>query len=285
MSKISIPDLKAKKDRNEKIIMLTAYDYPTAKILEEINLDLILVGDSVGNVVLGYDSTVPVTMEEMLHHTKAVRRGAKNTFLIADMPFLSYQVSDTEALRNAGRFIKEAGSDAVKVEGGRNILDRIKAIIKAGIPVLGHLGLTPQTATMLGGLKTQGRSLKDAERIYQDSIILEEAGCFALVLECVPQQLAKVITQKLSIPVIGIGAGKFCDGQVLVTPDILGISEDFKPKFVKQYLNLHKSILDALSKFKTEVQNGKFPSPEQSFNMKPEVLNNLMQQIKKSENE
>jgi 3-methyl-2-oxobutanoate hydroxymethyltransferase len=191
MSKLTIPQIKEKKNKGEKITMLTAYDFPMAKLIEEAGVDMVLVGDSVGNVVLGYDSTVPVTMDEMIHHAKAVRRGAPNTFLIGDMPFLSYQISDEEAVRNAGRFIKEAGCDAVKVEGGREVIDRIKAIIKAGIPVLGHLGLTPQTATMLGGLKVQGKDIESAKKIFEDSLLLEEAGCFGIVLECVPQELAK----------------------------------------------------------------------------------------------
>jgi 3-methyl-2-oxobutanoate hydroxymethyltransferase len=279
MSKLTIPQIKEKKNKGEKITMLTAYDFPMAKLIEEAGVDIILVGDSVGNVVLGYDSTVPVTMDEMIHHAKAVRRGAPNTFLIGDMPFLSYQISDEEAVRNAGRFIKEAGCDAVKVEGGREVIDRIKAIIKAGIPVLGHLGLTPQTATMLGGLKVQGKDIESAKKIFEDSLLLEEAGCFGIVLECVPQELAKAITEKISIPTIGIGAGKFCDGQVLVTHDLLGLFDRFRPKFVKQYLNLWPQILNALKEFCEEVKGGKFPSDEHSFKLKKETAENLFQVI------
>ena len=280
MAKITIPELKKKKVNGEKITMLTAYDYPTAKLLQKAEIDLILVGDSVGNVILGYHSTVEVSMEEMIHHTKAVRRGAPESFIIGDMPFLSYQVSDEDAVKNAGRFIKEGGCDAVKVEGGREVGDRIAAIIKAGIPVMGHLGLTPQTATMLGGLKVQGRDIQTARKIYEDSILLERLGCFAIVLECVPAQLAKLITDTVTIPVIGIGAGKDCDGQVLVFQDLIGLIEGFRPKFVKQYLKLHEVITDAISKFKQEVQNGNFPSQEYSFSMKQENFSQLLNEVK-----
>lgn len=279
MAKLTLPELKAKKSQGEKITMLTAYDYPTALLLEKAGIDILLVGDSLGNVVLGYESTLGVTMDEMIHHTKAVRRGAPNTFLVGDMPFLSYQVSDESAIINAGRFIKEAGCEAVKVEGGKEVADRIRAILKAGIPVLGHLGLTPQTATMLGGLKVQGKDLESALKIYQDSLLLEEIGCFGIILECVPQQLSRLISQKLSIPVIGIGAGPFCDGQVLVTPDLLGILERFQPKFVKRYLNLHSEILKAVEEFKQEVRNVKFPSSEHSFNLKENLLQELTRLI------
>lgn len=280
MPKTSIPELKRKKKNKQKIIMLTAYDYPTAKLLEKAGVDLILVGDSVGNVVLGYSSTVMVSMEEMIHHTRAVRRGAPESFIIGDMPFLSYQASDRDAIVNAGRFIKEGGCDAVKVEGGREVAERISAIIKAGIPVMGHLGLTPQTATMLGGLRVQGKDIETAKKIYEDSILLEKLGCFAIVLECVPAQLAKLITDTLSIPVIGIGAGKDCDGQVLVFHDLIGLLEGFRPKFVKQYLNLNEAITGALVEFKQEVENGTFPSGEHSFNMKPEIFSQLLNEIK-----
>lgn len=280
MPKTSIPELKRKKKNKQKIVMLTAYDYPTAKLLEKAGVDLILVGDSVGNVVLGYSSTVMVSMEEMIHHTRAVRRGAPESFVIGDMPFLSYQASDRDAIVNAGRFIKEGGCDAVKVEGGREVAERISAIIKAGIPVMGHLGLTPQTATMLGGLRVQGKDIETAKKIYEDSILLEKLGCFAIVLECVPAQLARLITDTLSIPVIGIGAGKDCDGQVLVFHDLIGLLEGFRPKFVKQYLNLNKAITGALVEFKQEVENGTFPSGEHSFNMKPEIFSQLLNEIK-----
>ncbi len=279
MAKLTIPEIKDKKVRKEKITMLTAYDYPLAKIIEKAGIDILLVGDSLGNVVLGYESTVPVTMDEMLHHAKAARRGAPDTFLIGDMPFLSYQVSNEDAVKNAGRFIKEAGCDAVKIEGGSNVKEQIAAILKAGIPVLGHLGLTPQTATMLGGLKVQGRDLSSAESICRDSLILEKIGCFAVILECIPHQLAKIISEKLTIPVIGIGAGNFCDGQVLVTHDMLGLISRFKPRFVKQYLDLNSQIEDAVNRFKSDIENNEFPGEEHSFKMKEDILKKLLKKL------
>ncbi len=279
MSKLSIPQMQEKKLKKEQITMLTAYDYILAKILEESGIDAIIVGDSVANVVLGYESTVSVTMEEMIHHAKAARKGAKNTFLVADMPFLSYQISNMDAIMNAGRFIKEALADAVKIEGGEEMLDRIKAVLNAGIPVLGHLGLTPQSATMLGGLKVQGKSIESAKKIYNDSILLQKAGCFAIILECVPQQLAKIIAEKLKIPVIGIGAGIFCDGQVLVTHDILGLADGPKHKFTKEYLDLKKQISESVVEFKTDVQKKLFPSNDNSFNINDELINRLKKEI------
>ncbi|MDP8216566.1 MAG: 3-methyl-2-oxobutanoate hydroxymethyltransferase [Candidatus Kaelpia imicola] len=279
MAKLTIPLIKDKKEQREKITMLTAYDYPTARLTERAEIDMVLVGDSLGNVILGYDSTLPVTMDEMLHHTKAVRRGAKNTFLIADMPFMSYQVSNEEALRNGGRFIKESGADAVKLEGAEIAKDRIETLIKAGIPVLGHLGLTPQTAAILGAYKVQGRELSSAKKIYKESLLLDKLGCFAIVLECVPQQLAKIITGALSIPTIGIGAGKDCDGQVLVTYDMLGIGEGEKRKFVREYLNLEDEILEALKSFKSDVLKSSFPSQENSFNIDKNILEKLKKDI------
>ena len=276
MTKLTIPQIKEKK---EKISMLTAYDYPTARIVEKAGLDMILVGDSLGNVVLGYDSTLPVTMDEMLHHTKAVRKGAKDTFLIADMPFMSYQVSNEEALRNGGRFIKEAGADAVKLEGAGVVIDRMKALISVGMPVLGHLGLTPQTATVLGGYKVQGRELSSAIKIYNDSLLLDKLGCFAIILECVPRQLAKIITEAVSIPTIGIGAGKYCNGQVLVIHDMLGIKENNKSKFVKEYLNLEDEILGALKSFKSDILGNLFPAKENSFNIDKDILGKLKKKL------
>jgi len=263
--KITIPDLRAKKAGGKKITMLTAYDYPMARLVDEAGIDCILVGDSLGMVVLGYDSTVPVTMDEMIHHSKAARRGTRYAFLIGDMPFMSYQVSKEEAIRNAGRFMKEAGCDAVKLEGGYEVLDVTKAIIDAGIPVLGHLGLTPQTISKLGGYRVQGRDAQAAKKILDQALKMEEAGCFAVVLECVPDEVAKLITEKLNIPTIGIGAGVSCDGQVLVTNDMVGFFDRFVPKFVKQYVKLSVSILDGLKRFKDEVETEKFPGKEHSF--------------------
>ena len=264
--KVTIPDLLQMKQENRKITMLTAYDFPMSVALEKAAIDIILVGDSLGNVVLGYETTVPVTMDEMIHHTKAVNRGRKNSLLVADMPFMSFNVTARKTIINAGRFIKEAGADAVKLEGGNpDIISIIRAVVRAGIPVMGHLGLTPQTATMLGGYKVQGKDKKAAEHIINQAMALEKAGCFSIVFECIPQALAGQITNKLKIPTIGIGAGKNCDGQVLVTHDLLGLGVGFTPKFVKKYVDLSKHITLAIENFKDEVTKEKFPAQEQSF--------------------
>lgn len=273
--KINIDDLMSKKKKKEKITMLTAYDYQMAKLIDEVGIDMILVGDSVGNVLLGYDSTVPVTMEEMLHHVKAVRRGVKNAFLTADMPFMSYHVSREEAVRNAGRFVKEAGAQAVKVEGAGIIVDTVRRIEETGIPVIGHIGLTPQTISKLGGYKVQGKSLSGAQNILDSAFALQEAGCFALILECIPNALAKIITENLNIPTIGIGAGPSCDGQVLVSHDLLGLVTDFKPKFVKRYANLASQMKSAFASFKEEVAADIFPFQEHIFSMNEDVLGEL----------
>lgn len=273
--KINIDDLMSKKKKKEKITMLTAYDYQMAKLIDEVGIDMILVGDSVGNVLLGYDSTVPVTMEEMLHHVKAVRRGVKNAFLTADMPFMSYHVSSEEAVRNAGRFVKEAGAQAVKVEGAGIIVDTVRRIEETGIPVIGHIGLTPQTISKLGGYKVQGKSLSGAQNILDSAFALQEAGCFALILECIPNALAKIITENLNIPTIGIGAGPSCDGQVLVSHDLLGLVTDFKPKFVKRYANLASQMKSAFASFKEEVSADIFPFQEHIFSMNEDVLGEL----------
>jgi len=259
--------LLEKKQKSQKITMVTAYDFPTASILDQVEIDTILVGDSLGNVVLGYDSTVPVTMDEMIHHCKAVARGVKSGFMIGDMPFLSYQVSIEKAIENAGRFVKEAGCDAVKLEGGSDMAPVVKAIVKAGIPVCGHIGLTPQTATMLSGYKVQGKDAESARKMIQSAKDLEEAGAFMIVIECIPDFLAARITSELSIPTIGIGAGKQCDGQVLVYHDLVGLFERFTPKFVKRYINLAPMIKEAVGQYKTEVETGEFPGPEHSFAM------------------
>jgi len=263
--KISILDFKRKKDAGEKITMLTAYDYPMASLVDAAGIDSILVGDSLGMVMLGYDSTVPVTMDEMIHHTKAVRRGTKRAFLIGDMPFMSYQVSDEDAVFNAGRFIKEAGCEAVKIEGGREACPRIEAIVGAGIAVLGHIGLTPQSISKLGGYKVQGKDAAAAKRLTEDAILLEKTGCFAVVLECVPGDLAEKITAKLGMPTIGIGAGAGCDGQVLVTHDIVGYFDRFVPKFVKQYAKINRTMTEAIEAFKRETESGEFPEEKHSF--------------------
>ena len=268
--KVTIADLKEKKRNGRKITMMTAYDYPTASLVDQSGIDTILVGDSLGMVVLGYDSTVPVGMDDMIHHCKAVSRGSKHCFIIGDMPFMSYQVSKEKAVENAGRFMKEAGCDSVKLEGGSEMSGVVKAIVDAGVPVCAHIGLTPQTATMLSGFKVQGKDAESALRLLKAARDLEEAGAFMIVMECIPDLLAARITRELAIPTIGIGAGKDCDGQVLVYHDLVGIFERFKPKFVKQYVNLAPQIRDALTKYKEEVEAGTFPGPEHSFAMKAE---------------
>jgi 3-methyl-2-oxobutanoate hydroxymethyltransferase len=268
--KITIADLQEKKGAGKKITMMTAYDYPTAKLVDKAGIDTILVGDSLGMVVLGYDSTVPVTMDEMLHHLKAVSRGAERSFVIGDMPFMSYHVSTEKAVENAGRFIKEGGCEAVKLEGGTKMAHVVKAIVDVGIPVCAHIGLTPQTATMLSGFKVQGKDSESARELVASAKDLEEAGAFMIVMECIPDLLAAKITRELAIPTIGIGAGKDCDGQVLVYHDVIGLFERFTPKFVKQYVNLAPEIGKALAEFKKEVETGVFPGPEHAFTMRPE---------------
>ncbi|SHH38769.1 ketopantoate hydroxymethyltransferase [Desulforamulus hydrothermalis Lam5 = DSM 18033] len=246
-----------------------------ATLVDASGIDGILVGDSLGNVVLGYDSTVPVTMEDMIHHVRAVSRGAKRAMVVADMPFLSYHISREESVRNAGRLMQEGLAQAVKLEGGSEVVDTIKAITSAGIPVMGHLGLTPQSVYQLGGYKVQGKDGEAARRLLEDAQKLEQAGVFAIVLECIPQQLAKVITQSLSIPTIGIGAGTDCDGQILVTYDLLGMFSDFVPKFVKRYANLKEQIIQACRDYQKEVKNKSFPGPEHVFNMAEEELKKI----------
>lgn len=265
--KVTTLTLRQKKERGEPISMLTAYDYPTALALDQAGIDMILVGDSLGMVVLGYENTLPVTMEDMLHHSKAVARGAKHPFLVGDMPFMSYQVSVEQAVRNAGRFLQEAGMDAVKLEGGRERLDSIRAITSAGIPVMGHLGLTPQSVHQLGGFRPQGKTASAAKRLLEDALLLQEAGCFSIVLESVPAQLAEYISLQLDIPTIGIGAGAGCDGQVLVTHDLLGLFERFTPKFVKKYASLHSEMQKAFTDYITEVQTQAFPAAEHTVEM------------------
>jgi 3-methyl-2-oxobutanoate hydroxymethyltransferase len=273
--KVTIAELQEKKIRKQKITMVTAYDYPTARILDHVEIDTILVGDSLGNVVLGYESTVPVTMDEMIHHCKAVSRGVKSGFIIGDMPFLSYQVNNEKAVENAGRFVKEAGCDAVKLEGGSDMASTIKAIVRAGIPVCAHIGLTPQTATMLSGYKVQGKDAESAKLLIQSAKDLEDAGAFMIVFECIPDFLAARITEGLRIPTIGIGAGRDCDGQVLVYHDIVGLFERFTPKFVKQYLNLAPMIKEAIAQYKSDVESGLFPGPEHVFSMNKKEADKL----------
>ncbi|GAB6151795.1 3-methyl-2-oxobutanoate hydroxymethyltransferase [Desulfosporosinus burensis] len=272
--KKTIPDFEKMKQAGEKISMLTAYDYPSAKLVEDAGVDTILVGDSLGMVVLGYDSTVPVTMEDMLHHTKAVRRGATKTFVIADMPFMSYATLDL-AIINAGRLIKEGGADAIKLEGGLNLVPIVESLTRAGIPVVGHIGLTPQTANQLGGFKVQGRDLESAVQLVKDSQALEQAGVFLLVLEAIPRQVAAQISTGLKTPTIGIGAGLDCDGQVLVFHDLLGLFERFKPKFVKQFAQLGQEAVQSIHKYHEEVKLSLFPADEHTFGLSDEVIQKL----------
>ncbi len=262
---VTVSTLLDLKRKGVKIAMLTAYDCPTARLAEEAGVDVILVGDSVGMTKLGYESTLPVTIEEMLHHTKAVKRGVSRALLVTDMPYLSYEVDLKEAMRNAGRLLKEGGAHAVKVEGGREVAATIKEFLKINVPVFGHLGLTPQAVNRLGGYKVQGRRPEDAEKILTEARILEGAGCCAVVLECVPASLAKEITKRLQIPTIGIGAGPHCDGQVLVSDDILGLSAAGPTKFVKRYADLRAQSLKAIGDYCREVRDGSFPGPEHSF--------------------
>jgi 3-methyl-2-oxobutanoate hydroxymethyltransferase len=265
--KVTTLAYRQKKERGEIITMLTAYDYPTALAMDKAGVDSILVGDSLGMVVLGYENTLPVTMEEMLHHCRAVARGAKTSLLIGDMPFMSYQVSVEEATRNAGRFLQQGGMDAVKLEGGRERADAIRSIVSAGIPVMGHLGLTPQSVNQLGGFRAQGKTAAAAKRLVEDAVILEEAGCFSIVLESVPARLAEMISKKIFIPTIGIGAGAGCDGQVLVTHDLLGLFDRFTPKFVKKYANFHGEMQKAFADYIEDVETKRFPAAEQSTEM------------------
>lgn len=272
---ITIQTLSSKKQAGKKISMLTAYDYTFARLIDKSGVDIVLVGDSLGMVMLGYKDTLPVTMEEMLHHTRAVSRGVQRALLVADLPFLSYNTTIEDGVRNAGRFLKEAGAQAVKLEGGKELLHLVQTLVAFGIPVMGHLGLTPQSYHQLGGYRVQGRSEQTARRIFEDAMRLEEAGIFALVLECVPWQLAKLVSETLSVPVIGIGAGIHCDGQVLVMQDMLGLNLDAAPKHSKKYSNLDKTVLDSFTKFVEEVESGAFPTNEQTFSMDEPLVNSI----------
>lgn len=262
---VTVATMLDMKRKGLKIAMVTAYDYPTARIAEEAGVDMVLVGDSVGMTKLGYESTLPVTMEEMLHHVKAVKRGLSRAMLVADMPYLSYEIDLKEAVRHAGRFLKEAGAHAVKLEGGIDVGPVVKELLKANVPVVGHLGLTPQAVHRLGGYRVQGRKPQDAERIVTEARVLEGAGACAVVLECVPAELAKEVTRRLQIPTIGIGAGPHCDGQVLVSDDLLGLTEGGPTKFVKRYADLRSQAVRAVSEYCREVREGAFPGPEHSF--------------------
>ena len=265
MPKTTVQDLLKKKTEGRKISMLTAYDYPFAQIVDEAGIDAVLVGDSLGVVVQGLENTLPVTMDEMIYHTRMVSRAVKNALVIGDMPFMSYQASIEDAVRNAGRFLKEGGAAAIKIEGGSEIADRIRAMTRSDIPVMAHIGLTPQSIHRMGGYKVQGKSKSAAKKLIEEARIVEDAGAFSLVLEGIPLTLAREITKTLSIPTIGIGAGPHCDGQVLVLHDLLGLFDRFVPKFIKRYTNLKEEALKAMQEYKKEVEEGTFPSDEQSF--------------------
>jgi len=273
--RININQIKEMKQKGEKITMLTAYDYATAKIIDGVGVPLILVGDSLGMVVLGYESTIPVTMDDMLHHTKAVVRGTERAMVIGDMPFMTYQIGVEDALKNAARFIQEGGAQVVKLEGGVTVAEKVRRIVECGIPVMGHIGLTPQSIHQLGGFKVQGRTLETATKLLKDARVLEEAGAFSIVLETVPAPLATLITKRVNIPTIGIGAGVGCDGQVQVINDILGSFTDFVPKHAKQYARLTDIIRKAVVAYHNEVKSGSFPTDEQSFTMDESVLDKL----------
>jgi 3-methyl-2-oxobutanoate hydroxymethyltransferase len=269
--KMSVLDFKKYKEESKKFTYVTAYDYTTASIVNDSETEIILVGDSLGMVMLGYKGTESVTMDDMVHHIRPVVKGAPETFIVGDMPFGSYNASDEDAVRNATRLIKETNCDCIKLEGGIEILSRIKAIVTGGINVMGHIGLTPQTASVLGGFKVQGGTPESAEKLIRDAVALEEAGCFSLVLECVPSVVGKAVSEAVKIPVLGIGAGPHVDCQVLVLQDMLGMYGDFKPKFVKQYAQLRKDMVAALNEFHEETLGGEFPSPEFSFNKEVDI--------------
>ncbi|HEY70524.1 MAG TPA: 3-methyl-2-oxobutanoate hydroxymethyltransferase [Anaerolineae bacterium] len=277
--KITTHTLQEKKNQSQPITMLTAYDYGTALAIDRAGIDIILVGDSLGMVVLGYTTTLPVTMDDMIHHSKAVARGSSYAMLIGDMPFMSYQASVDDAVRNAGRFLQEAGMDAVKLEGGRERLDAIQAILSAGIPVMGHLGLTPQSVHKFGGFRAQGKDAQAARNLLEDALALQQAGCFSIVLETIPARLAKLVSERLEIPTIGIGAGVGCDGQVLVTHDLCGMFDRFTPRFVKKYADFHAEMAHAFEAYKSDVENLAFPEKAHSLEMPEAEWEALLESI------
>lgn len=281
IQKITIPHLLDKKQKGEKIVALTAYDYPSAKIVEEAGVDMILVGDSLGMVVLGYENTMPVTMEEMIHHTKAVSRAVQKPLVVGDMPYFSFHLSADETIQNASRFLKEAGAQAVKLEGAtRKRLKLIETLVEAEIPVMGHVGLTPQSIYHMGRFKVRGREVEEAKKIMEGALNLEKAGAFSVILECIPLELAGEITQKLSVPTIGIGAGSFCDGQILVFHDLVGYANGYLPKFVKKYADIHGSLSKAVREYRDDVKGGKFPDDEHSYHIKKKVLEDILKEKK-----
>jgi len=277
IQKVTIPYLQAKKEKNEKIVAITAYDFPVAKIVDASGIDLILVGDSLGMVVLGYENTIPVSMEDMIHHTKPVVRAAKRALVVGDMPYFSFHLSEEESVYNASLFLKEAGAHAVKIEGAsKKRLKLIESLIEAEIPVMGHVGLTPQSIHHFGKFKVRGKEIDEAEKIIQDALNLEKAGVFSVVLECIPLELARLITEKLRVPTIGIGAGPHCDGQILVFHDLVGFSNGYLPKFVKKYADIHELINRAVHEYIDDVKQGKFPDDDRSYHLKPEKIQKLI---------
>jgi 3-methyl-2-oxobutanoate hydroxymethyltransferase len=277
--RVTLTELAEKRALGEPIVMITAYDHPTALVVEQAGVDIVLVGDSAANNVLGYSDTTPVTVEEMLMLTSAVRRGLKTPLLVADLPFGSYEASDAQAIATAHRFIKEAGADAVKLEGGGASAERARAIVGAGVPVMGHVGLTPQTATMLGGYRAQGRTAARARQVLEDAIALQEAGCFSIVFEAIPAELTDLIMEHMEVPIIGIGAGGSTDGQVLVYHDLLGINDEFKPKFVKRYAELRQTMVGAVATYADEVRTRVFPGPEHVYGVAPEEMERLKEML------
>lgn len=273
--RVTIRDLARMKRRGEKIPMITAYDYTSAQLVERAGIPLILVGDSLGQVVLGYDSTVPVSMDDMVHHIKTVARGTRRAHIVGDLPFLSYHAGVSDAIRNAGRLLKEAGAQSVKLEGGRSQAETVSRIVQSGIPVMGHIGLTPQAVNQLGGYRVQGKSVKDAVRLMDDAHSLEQAGAYAIVIECVPEPLARMITERVSVPTIGIGAGAGCDGQVQVFHDMMGLYEDFTPKHARRYAQLGQAMVEATQSYISDVQDGSFPDDSESFPLSDKVLESL----------
>lgn len=281
--KVTIPRLMAKKRKSKPITMVTAYDYSSALLVDQAGMDIILVGDSLAMVMMGLDSTNPVTIDVMIHHCRMVARGSESAFLVGDMPFMSYQVSVADAVRNAGRFLQEAGMEAVKLEGGQTVTDRIEAIVAAGIPVMGHIGLTPQSVTSLGGYKVQGKTAVSAHKLWQDAQALQEAGCFSIVLEAVPAKIAAEISRRLEIPTVGIGAGAGCDGQVLVYHDMLGLFDKFQPKFVKQYANIGEQINQGLTAYREEVEARSFPDEDHSFGIPDTEFDEFLALVERDE--
>ncbi|HEY8395042.1 MAG TPA: 3-methyl-2-oxobutanoate hydroxymethyltransferase [Thermaerobacter sp.] len=275
--RVTVRDVLERKQRREPLVMVTAYDYPFARLVDQAGVDMVLVGDSLGNVVLGYPTTVPVTLDDILHHTKAVRRGVERALLVADMPFLTFHLSVEEALRNAGRLLQEGGAEAVKLEGGGRVVEVVRRMTDAGIPVMGHLGLLPQKVHALGGYRVQGRDEEAARRLLEDALALEEAGAFSLVLEMVPREVARLVSQRLRIPTIGIGAGPDCDGQVLVLHDLLGLTQGRVPRFARRYADLGEQARQAVARFAEEVRRRAFPTDEHSYHLEPDVAERLLE--------